>query len=150
MTRSQSLTSGEENDKLRRLADELGVADRVRFAGWQADPRPYIAASDCFAMASSHEPLGNVILEAWAQKVPVVSTRSEGPTWFMQDGVDGLLVPVGDHQAFADAFSRIRNEQGLAKTLVEGSERTLENRFSRDAVVDAYVSLLGSRRQRAA
>jgi glycosyltransferase involved in cell wall biosynthesis len=144
------LGSGEENDKLRGLADELGVSDRVRFAGWQADPRPYITASDCFAMASSHEPLGNVILEAWAQKVPVVSTRSEGPAWFMQDGVDGLLVPIGDDRGFADAISRIRNERGLAKTLVEGCERTLESRFSRDAVVDAYVSLLGSRKRAAA
>ena len=141
------LGSGEQEDNLRALADQLGVSDRVRFAGWQADPRPFIAASDCFAMASSHEPLGNVILEAWAQKVPVVSTRSEGPTWFMQDGVDGLLVPIDDHQAFADAISRIRDEKGLAEKLIEGSERTLESRFSRDAVVDAYVSLLGSRKQ---
>jgi glycosyltransferase involved in cell wall biosynthesis len=141
------LGSGEQEGNLRALSDQLGVSDRVRFAGWQADPRPFIAASDCFAMASSHEPLGNVILEAWAQKVPVVSTRSEGPTWFMQDGVDGLLVPIDDHQAFADAISRIRDEKGLAEKLVEGSERTLENRFSRDAVVDAYVSLLGSRKQ---
>ncbi|MEZ0219561.1 MAG: glycosyltransferase [Tardiphaga sp.] len=141
------LGSGEQEPNLRALTDQLGVSDRVRFAGWQADPRPFIAASDCFAMASSHEPLGNVILEAWAQKVPVVSTRSEGPTWFMQDGVDGLLVPIEDHQAFADAISRIRDEKGLAEKLVEGSERTLENRFSRGAVVDAYVKLLGSRKQ---
>jgi glycosyltransferase involved in cell wall biosynthesis len=141
------LGSGEQEGNLRALADELEVSDRVRFAGWQADPRPFIAASDCFAMASSHEPLGNVILEAWAQKVPVVSTRSEGPTWFMQDGVDGLLVPIGDDKGFADAISRIRAERGLAKALVEGSEKTLESRFSRDAIVDAYMSLLGSRRR---
>jgi len=144
------LGSGEEEGNLRALTEQLGLSDRVRFAGWKADPRPFIAASDCFAMASSHEPLGNVILEAWAQKVPVVSTRSEGPSWFMQDGVDGLLVPIGDHQAFADAFSRIRGERDLAQTLVQGSERTLESRFSRDAVTDAYVSLLGSRRRSAA
>jgi glycosyltransferase involved in cell wall biosynthesis len=144
------LGSGEQEGNLRGLTEQLGLSDRVRFAGWHADPRPFVAASDCFAMASSHEPLGNVVLEAWAQKVPVVSTRSEGPSWFMQDGVDGLLVPIGDHQAFADAFHRIRNEHGLAKTLVEGSERTLESRFSRDAVVDAYLSLLGSRRRNGA
>lgn len=136
--------NGEEEANLRALAEQLGVSGRVRFAGWQSDPRPFIAASDCFAMGSSHEPLGNVILEAWAQKAPVVSTRSEGPVWFMQDGMDGLLVPIGDHQGFADAISRIRNDRDLARTLVEGSERTLESRFSRDAVVDAYVSLLGA------
>lgn len=58
---------GEEEQNLKALAAELGVADRVRFAGWHKDPLPFIAASDCFAMASSHEPLGNVVLEAWGQ-----------------------------------------------------------------------------------
>ncbi len=138
--------SGQESDNLRSLADTLGVADRVRFAGWQSEPRPYIAASNCFAMASSHEPLGNVILEAWAQKVPVVSTSSEGPKWFMQDGVDSLLVPIGDHEGFAHAITRIRNDPVLAKTLVAGSEETLASRFSRDAVVDAYMNLFDSRK----
>jgi glycosyltransferase involved in cell wall biosynthesis len=138
--------SGQEGDNLRSLAGALGVADRVRFAGWQSEPRPYIAASDCFAMGSSHEPLGNVILEAWAQKVPVVSTSSEGPKWFMQDGMDSLLVPIGDHEGFANAITRIRNDPVLAKKLVAGSERTLAARFSRDAVVDAYMNLFDSRK----
>ena len=140
--------AGGEEANLRTLAQQTGVADRVRFTGWQKDPRPFIAASNVFAMGSSHEPLGNVILEAWAQKVPVVSTRSEGPTWFMEDGQDGLLVEIGDHHGFADAISRIQGDAELAKALVAGSTRTLENRFSRDAIVDAYVALLGSRNKR--
>ena len=62
----------------------------------------------------------------------------------MQDGVDGLLVPIGDDKGFADAIARIRDDPDLVKSLVAGSERTLESRFSRDAVVDAYVKHLGS------
>src|SRR5690606_29653952 len=88
---------GEEEQNLKALAAEFGVADRVRSAGWQKDPLPFIAASNCFAMASSHEPLGNVVLEAWGQGVPVVSTRSEGPEWFMREEKNGLLVEIGDH-----------------------------------------------------
>lgn len=147
--------NGEEEGNLRALAQQLGVVDRVRFLGWQPDPRPYVAASDCFAMSSSHEPLGNVILEAWAQEAPVVSTRSEGPTWFMQDGVNGLMVDIGDHRGFAQAFARIREDAALRRTLVEGGTRTLEERFSRGAVVEAYMRLfasgsLGGSEQRAA
>ncbi len=77
------LGDGEERDNLHKLATDLGVSSRVRFAGWQEDTRPFLAAADVFVMSSSHEPLGNVILESWAQGTPVVSTRSEGPQWFM-------------------------------------------------------------------
>ena len=137
---------GQEDSNLRMLANQLGVADRVRFVGWQHDPRPFVAASDVFAMASSHEPLGNVVLEAWAQRVPVVSTRSEGPLWFMRDGENGLLADIGDHDGFADAFTRIFSNLELAKLLVAGGERTLNERFSEDAVARAYIELFQSHR----
>jgi glycosyltransferase involved in cell wall biosynthesis len=136
--------SGGQQADLRALAQQLGVLDRVRFTGWQAEPRPMVAASDCLAMASSHEPLGNVILEAWAQHVPVVSTRSEGPIWYMRDGENGLLVDIGDHNGFARAFARLRDDPALSRQLVAEAARTLDQRFSRDAIVAAYMRVLAS------
>lgn len=132
---------GEEATNLRSLADSLNVTSRVRFAGWQADPRPYVAAADVFAMASGHEPLGNVILEAWAQQVPVVSTRSEGPSWFMTHQQDGWMVDIGDDAGFASAFQRIASDKALAQRLVTGGARTLDRTFSERAVVDNYFQL---------
>lgn len=137
---------GEQEENLRKLATDLGIADRVRFTGWQSDPRPFIAASDIFIAASSHEPLGNVILEAWAQRKPVVSTRSEGPSWFMADGRDGLMVDIGDAAAMADAVNRLRREPGLRGQLVAGGLETLQRQFSEAAVVRAYIELFGSKK----
>jgi glycosyltransferase involved in cell wall biosynthesis len=134
---------GQEEQNLRKLAQDLGVLDRVRFAGWQADPRPFVAASDCFAMASSHEPLANVILEAWAQHVPVVSTRSEGPIWYMREGENGLLVGIGDHAGFAHAIARVRADAALGSRLAAGGAATLAERFSREAIVGAYMGVMG-------
>ena len=136
---------GEQSKDLRGLAKKLGVECRVRFTGWQPDPRPFVAASDAFAMASSHEPLGNALLEAWAQRVPVVSTRSEGPLWFMRDHENGLLVDIGDSAGFADAFSKILSDRQLAQSLVAGGERTLVSQFSEYAVVQAYLTLFQQR-----
>lgn len=137
--------AGEKEAELRSLADGLGISDRVRFVGWQSDPRPFVAASDCFAMPSNHEPLGNVVLEAWAQQIPVVSTRSEGPSWFVQDGTNGLLVDIKDHQGLAAAISRVRNDPDLAASLVANGTQTLEKQFSKSSIVDAYMALFGSR-----
>ena len=135
---------GEQSKNLRDLAKKLGVESRVRFAGWQPDPRPYVAASDVFAMASSHEPLGNVILEAWAQRVPVVSTRSEGPLWFMRDEENGLSVDIADVEGFVNAFGRILSKPELAETLVAGGEQTLTDQFSEEAITNAYLNLFAS------
>ncbi len=132
---------GEERQALETLAAEQGVADRVRFLGWLADARPHLAASDIFVMPSLHEPLGNVILEAWAQGRPVVSSRSEGPSWFMRDGENGLLAEIGDAAGLARAIRRIIAEEGLAAQLAEGGRATLMAQFSEEAVAGAYLEL---------
>ncbi len=135
------LGDGEERGALEALAKERGVEGRVRFLGWQKDTRPYVAAADIFVMPSSHEPLGNVILEAWAQKRPVVSSRSEGPMWFMRDGENGLLVDIDDVAGFSRAIARLLSDKALAASIAEGGYRTLMQQFSEDAVCDAYIDL---------
>ncbi|KQW28935.1 lipopolysaccharide biosynthesis protein [Rhizobium sp. Root274] len=132
---------GEEADSLRGLAADLGMTGRVRFLGWQKDTRPYVAASDVFVMPSSHEPLGNVILEAWAQRKPVVSSRSEGPSWFMRDGENGLFAEIGNADSFAGAIRRVIEEPALAESIANGGTATLMGQFSEAAVADAYIGL---------
>jgi glycosyltransferase involved in cell wall biosynthesis len=132
---------GEERENVEKLAADLGVRDRVRFLGWQKDTRPFLAAADIFVMPSSHEPLGNVILEAWAQEKPVVSSRSEGPSWFMQDGENGLLADIGDVDGFSRAIERLINDKALAAHVAAGGHATLMQQFSEDAVAGAYIEL---------
>jgi glycosyltransferase involved in cell wall biosynthesis len=120
---------------------EHGVMDRVRFLGWHKDTRPYVAAADIFVMPSSHEPLGNVILEAWAQKKPVVSSRSEGPSWFMRDGENGLLADIDDADGFSHAIERLINDRQLADRVALGGQETLMGQFSEEAVANAYIEL---------
>lgn len=137
--------NGEEEANLKALAKQLGVEDRVRFAGWQKDPNSFVKASNVFAAASNHEPLGNIILEAWAQGVPVVSTKSEGPSWFMSDNVDGLMVEIGDAKGFADAFEKLELDKTLCAKLVEGGKKTLEEKFSKKVITQAYINLFNNK-----
>ncbi|MBB3945661.1 glycosyltransferase involved in cell wall biosynthesis [Rhizobium skierniewicense] len=132
---------GEERERLEAQIDARGMRQRVRFLGWQDDTRPYVSAADVFVMPSSHEPLGNVILEAWAQKKPVVSSKSEGPLWFMQDGRNGLLAEIDDETSFASAISNLLNDKVLSQQVVDGGYETLMNQFSEEAVASSYIEL---------
>lgn len=135
------LGDGEERASLETLARDLGAADRIRFAGWVAEPIHHIAASDAFVMPSRHEPLGNMLLEAWQAGVPSVSTRSEGPSWFMRDGVDGRMVDIDDWQAMAAALSHLRADPASGAAYVAAARGRLTEMFSKEAVVDAYLRL---------
>ncbi|MGB0844442.1 MAG: glycosyltransferase [Alphaproteobacteria bacterium] len=131
---------GEQNEDLHQLSHDLGIAGRVRFLGWQNNPMPFVAASDAYVAASSHEPFGNVILEAWKQEVPVVSTRSEGPSWFMEGGVDGLMTDIGDYAEIAKKLQSIQADKSLSNTLVAGGLSKLESKFSKQAIVGEYMN----------
>jgi glycosyltransferase involved in cell wall biosynthesis len=135
---------GEQHENLRKEAQQLGVLDRVRFLGWQKSPAPYLAACDVFCMPSTHEPLGNVILEAWGLHKPVVSSRSEGPTWFMQDERDGLLFDIEDAKQLRAALQKLRDNPQLKQKITDGGRATLERMFTKQAVTDAYLKLFAS------
>ncbi|WP_284759098.1 glycosyltransferase [Agrobacterium sp. fls2-241-TYG-188a] len=132
---------GEERESLEAQVVALGLRDRVRFIGWKDDTRPYVSAADVFVMPSSHEPLGNVILEAWAQNKPVVSSKSEGPMWFMQDGENGLLAEIGEADSFAASIQRLLDDEALSRHVAEGGYKTLMDQFSEEAVAGAYMEL---------
>ena len=133
--------AGEREAELRALAEELGIAGRTRFFGWVDEPMHIVAAADVYVMPSRHEPLGNVILEAWHARVPVVSTRSEGPSWFATDGQDALMVDIDDAPGMAAAIARLRDDPALAARLVAGGAATLEAKFTKAQVIAHYMRL---------
>ncbi len=106
---------------LERLASNLGVAGRVSFLGWREDVAELLANADFLVCPSLHEPLGNVVIEAWSAGLPVVATRSEGPAELIEDGVSGLLVPLpgqpgGGAQALAEAIERLCRDSSAARS----------------------------------
>lgn len=133
--------SGGEEGPLAELARSLGAADRIRLLGWSDQPAPFLAAADVVALPSLHEPLGNGILEAWALSKPVVAAASEGPSWVVSDGDDGLLHPPDDAPALAACLARLRDDPGLRARLAEAGRATLDRRFSEEAVCRAYLNL---------
>ena len=92
---------------------------------------------------SLHEPLGNVVIEAWSAGLPVVATASEGPSALIKDGETGLLVPLpqqpgGGAAALALAIERLCGDAALRLRLAAAGRRAFEAEFTENRVVAQY------------
>ena len=130
---------GPQEAELRKLAVHFGVAPRIRFLGWQEDTAPLYAAADLVVCPSRIEPLGNVVLEAWAQRKPIVAAAAQGPVELINDGENGLLVPLEDADALAAAINRILANTGTAQALAQAGHGAYMASFSEAVVVRRYL-----------
>lgn len=112
------LGDGKEKESLQLLAQELQVASRVIFAGFYADPGPFYQTADLFVLSSNYEGFGNVLVEAMASGLPIVSTDCpSGPREILNDGEFGSLVPVGDEWALASAIRTALKQSSDSQSL---------------------------------
>ena len=130
------LGEGPERPAIDAEIARLGLADRVILAGYVAEPWPFYAQADCFALASNFESFGLVIVEALAHGLPVVATASDGPAEILRGGEFGALVPHHDATALATALSRAFADRGDP-----APRRARARDFSVDAALDAYAAL---------
>jgi glycosyltransferase involved in cell wall biosynthesis len=94
-----------------------------------------------------HEPLGNVILEAWANRALLVSTRAQGPLELMQDGVNGLLAPLSDAAGLAEALhAALALDDAHKMRLIAAGHDEVERHYAEAAIVSAYVALYAALR----
>ncbi|WP_299377202.1 glycosyltransferase [uncultured Kiloniella sp.] len=132
---------GPLREELETLAKELGVSDRVRFLGWRNDRGALLAAADICVFPSRFEPFGSVMIEAWATRTPLVTTRTAGPEEMATDNHDALMVPVDDYKGMAAAITRMMDEKGLAERLTAAGFKTFEKDYTEEACVQNYISL---------
>lgn len=128
--------------ELRCLAVRLGVARNIRFLGFYPNVNPLMNAADAYVMSSVHEGLPNVLLEAGACGLPIVTTRAGGAIEAVIPGETAWTVPVQDSQALGDAMATVmRLSPGRRTQLAAGSRRFVEEHFSREHIVSAWEDL---------
>jgi glycosyltransferase involved in cell wall biosynthesis len=138
---------GPEEQRLKEMAEKLGLGERVRFAGYQQDVWAWLAACDVFALSSDWEGMPNAVLEAMAAGLPVVATAVGGTPDVVVQGATGLLVPPDDAKALAAALDRLIHDPGLRRTMGAAGRQRVRARFSLQQMVERtqalYRELLG-------
>lgn len=129
---------------LEALARSSGVVDRVRFLGWRRDTAALFGLADLCVFPSREEPLGNVVLEAWAYGLPIVAAASEGPTWLIESGENGLLFPIDDVAACASAVNQLLADPALQQKCVQAGRLKWQAGFSQEAILKEYERFFAS------
>jgi glycosyltransferase involved in cell wall biosynthesis len=119
---------GECKDRLEDMIREKNLADRIALPGSVSNVADKIYKARIFVLTSNTEGMPNSIIEALALGLPVISTDCPcgGPAELIENGVNGMLVPVGDAYALADAFRRILEDKALEEKLRENAVKIKE------------------------
>jgi UDP-D-galactose:(glucosyl)LPS alpha-1,6-D-galactosyltransferase len=124
--------AGEGEDdvaELQRLAGQLGVADRVRWRGWQSDPWRALEKADLLVLCSAFEGFPMVLIEAMTHGIPCLSSDcSSGPSEVIRPGRNGWLYPVGDEDALVQRLQILVDDRSLLPST--GAVRASVSEFS--------------------
>jgi glycosyltransferase involved in cell wall biosynthesis len=130
---------GPERAALEREIARLRLKPRVHLIGWRDDTAALMAAADLVVLPSRHEPLGNVVIEAWAHGVPIVAAAASGPASLIRPGENGWLVPIEDAAALAAAIRTVL--AGRPTPVIEAGYADYQRLYSETVVVAAYRDL---------
>ena len=132
---------GPAEEQLRVLAEELGIASRVIFAGVRRDIPQLLPVLDAFVLPSLYEGFGIAILEAMAAGLPVVATTVGGIPEFVTDGMTGRLVEPGNAEALADAIQAVLANPEQARQMGLRGQRHVQEHFDVGAVVRQHEAV---------
>ena len=141
------IIGGGDASALREKAAKLGMSDRVVFLGARDDVPNCLRYADIGVLCSESEGFSNAIVEYMRAGVPTVCTNVGGNREAIEDGVTGLLYPVGDANELASHLALLAGNAELCDELGAAARRSAEVRFSVDRMVDDHLALYRAKLQ---
>jgi glycosyltransferase involved in cell wall biosynthesis len=135
---------GDWRSKLEALAQSLGVAESVRFAGYQPRPEACLRLMDVFALTSRSEGMPVALLEAWAAGLPVAASRVGGIPELVRDGRNGLLFDYPDVPTLEGALERLLGDGDLRSSLGAAGREEVRRRFDVARTAAEYEAMYES------
>lgn len=138
--------TGEDKEKLMRLAEELGLSEVVKFEGWISDIRSYFSRIDINVLSSLSETFPYSLLEGACVRCPALASDVGGISDLIENGVSGYLFRPGDVEAFSSYILKLASDAALRKSLADALYERARREFSLDKMVrdqrEIYISIL--------
>lgn len=137
--------SGEAREALEAQARELGVHQRVHFAGYRRDVARLLGALDVYVQPSRFEGMPNALLEAMAAGCPIVASAVDGNRELVDGGVHGWLVRPDDAAALANTVAAALRDRSEARRRGAAAQERAAREFGVTAMVDAWEAVLAGK-----
>jgi glycosyltransferase involved in cell wall biosynthesis len=128
-------------DRLKALARQLGLEDKMQFLGDRKDVPELLSALDIFTWLSRGEGMPHVIAEAGAAALPVIATPDNGACQQIDDGISGLFVPYNDPRAVAKKIRMLIEDADLRGSLGRSLHQKVKSTYSIEAVLPQWQKL---------
>jgi glycosyltransferase involved in cell wall biosynthesis len=135
---------GPEHNRLRAYAREIGIAERVVFAGWRRDVPELLEAMDVVVHPSLHEALPQVMVEALAKARPLVITNVSGASEHIRHMQTGILIAKRDAEAIRGAVAWVIRNRDEAKEMAERGREYVRSALDIRRVIDGYEACYGA------
>jgi glycosyltransferase involved in cell wall biosynthesis len=132
---------GELESRLRTQAFDLGLENRVVFAGFRSDVDLLLPAFDVFCLSSNMEGLGTSLLDAMCYARAVVGTSAGGIPEAVEDGVTGRVVPPRQPEALAAALTEVLLDRGRREAMGRAGRGRFLERFTADRMVEETLAV---------
>jgi glycosyltransferase involved in cell wall biosynthesis len=133
---------GPLKNQLKSLAEKLGISQRVKFFGWVQNPTKLLDSSKVFVLSTKWEGLPLSILEAMAGGIPVVASNCNyGPSEIIGKNKYGILVPVGNSNALAEAIVKLLSD-GTKRKHYSNMAKIRAADFLQEKILTKYIKIL--------
>lgn len=137
-SRLMLIGDGPDRSIAEHMARQHGIQDRIHFLGKQDNVNELLPLADLMLMPSEMESFGLAALEAMACGVPSIATNVGGVPELVEDGRNGLLFPVGEVEAMAEAAIALLEDDGRLRRMSEAGRRTAQDHFCSSRVIPLY------------
>lgn len=131
---------GPEEEKLKALAESLGVSEQIHFLGFRSDIKALLTAADIFLFTTKQEGLPRSMMEAMASGLPCIASKIRGNTDLLEGTEGGFLCETTDVSAYAEKLKLLANDKALRETMGKNNLITLR-KFSTETVSDELRKL---------
>ena len=121
-----------------KLAEKIGVEKRIKIIDWSENISEYYNNADVLVCPSRVEPLGNIIIEGWCHKIPVVASNIMGPKKLIKHKVNGMKFELENIDELVKCLKELDSNNVLKRKMINNAYKDYQNHFSEEKVINDF------------
>ena len=127
-------------NKYKKLIQDLRITQRTKIFNWTDNISQYLNVANVLVCPSIHEPFGNIIIDGWAHKVPVIASDVEGPSILINDGFNGLKFEKGNVAQLAELVRKVIVNKNISNKISKNGYLTYQKFYTEDVITKKYIN----------